>query len=148
MYSAAKCSESVDPDMLAYTSSSMRSTMSREIVTKSETWPLCMKVCLPNTKGWLFTDTTGVAVAARMCEKTHLLAVLAQILRKFVSWSGGWAFLKSAGCSAVYPSALKSLAADVYQATPKPSTLKRRLRAVISCSVVISFGSWERSLGR
>ena len=48
----------------------------------------------------------------------------------------------------MYPSALKSFAADVYQATPKPSTLKRRLRAVISCSVVISCGSWESSLGR
>ena len=39
----------------------------------------------------------------------------------------------------------------VYHAIPKPSTLKRRLRVVISASVVGSAcveGSWERSLGR
>lgn len=39
----------------------------------------------------------------------------------------------------------------VYQAMPKPSTLKRRLRVVISASVVGSAlveGLWERSLGR
>jgi len=39
----------------------------------------------------------------------------------------------------------------VYQAMPKPSTLKRRLRVVISASVVYSAwtdGSWESSLGR
>jgi len=34
------------------------------------------------------------------------------------------------------------------QARPNPSTLNRRLRAVISCSVVISFGSWCNSFGR
>jgi len=39
----------------------------------------------------------------------------------------------------------------VYQAIPKPSTLKRRLRVEISASVVgcaCTEGSWERSLGR
>jgi hypothetical protein len=38
-----------------------------------------------------------------------------------------------------------------YQAIPKPSTLKRRLRVVTSASVVYwawADGSWERSLGR
>lgn len=45
----------------------------------------------------------------------------------------------------------KAESTGVYQAMPKPSTLKRRLRVVISASVVGSAwtaGSWERSIGR
>ncbi len=91
----------------------------------------------------------GVAVAALMWAKTAVLEVLAQRERKFVSCSGGWAFLYNAGrCPVWWSSLLKEVCVGVYQARPKPSMLKSLFRAAISCSVVMLSGSWERSLGK
>jgi hypothetical protein len=44
-------------------------------------------------KGWLLIGVTAVVVAARICAKHAVVAVLQQILWKFASLVGGWLFL-------------------------------------------------------
>lgn len=84
-----------------------------------------------------------------MRAKTALLAVLANILRKFVSRRGGRVFLYKAGCSVVHPSLLKSTAAEVYQAIPKPSTLRRWLRKeMVAYGDLLLSGGYVRVVGK
>jgi len=94
-----------------------------------------------------------VAVAALMCAKTTLLAVLPQIERKFASWRGGCIVLYRAGWKWAFVADVDENADNegVYQAIPNPSTLNRRFLVVISASVVYSAwtaGLWESSFGR
>lgn len=65
---------------------------------KFDTTPLCMRVCRPKTKGWLLMEATEVEpVAARMCAKTAVVDVLAQMEWKLASFMGGELVLNSAG---------------------------------------------------
>lgn len=93
MYSAAKCSESVEPAMCAYAASSISSHTARLMAVKSGMEPLCMMVWRPKTKGWLFTVAMAVPDEARMCAKHTFVALLAHMLLNTGSLAGGWIVL-------------------------------------------------------
>jgi len=78
-----------------------------------------MKEWRPKTKGWLFVVTTVLPEVARMWAKHAVVAVLAQMERKFVSARGGVVVLNREGRRPETDDA-KSLRAAVYQHIPVP----------------------------
>ena len=86
-------SESVPPYTRLYAAGDSSFTTSRLMAWKSLAEPLCMKVCRPNTKGWLLILAMAVPDEARICANKTFVSELAHIDKKLLSFRGGWIVL-------------------------------------------------------